>query len=162
MWKTLGFTVVLVCALPGLASARVERAVPFEDGLWSGGLETGQDGQSVEECWARTAFDDGTVLTLAERGGGGWHMTLSNPGWQLSPGRPYGLVALVDTYPAVPVAAEAVNRTRLEFANIQRIPLLGFIENGHTIDLKSDGFNAKYGLEGSAMAIAKVRSCFAH
>lgn len=162
MWKALGFTVVFLCVFGSLASASAERAVPFADGLWSGGLETGQDGQSVEECWARTAFGDGTVLTLAERGDGHWSMTLSNPGWKLSPGHAYDLTVLVDFYPIVRVAAEAPDKTRLEFANISQIPLLGSIENGHTIDLKSDDFNAKYDLEGSAKAIAKVRSCFAH
>ena len=57
--------------------------------------------------------------------------------------------------------------TRLEIANIGRIALLEVIENGHTIDLASDGFNDKYDLEGSAKAVnfcpvfnkKKVKSC---
>ena len=38
---------------------------------------------------------------------------------------------------------------------------MGIIENGHTIDLTSDGFNEKYDLEGSAKVIERVRNCFA-
>ena len=57
--------------------------------------------------------------------------------------------------------AEAKSQTDLEIANLDQIYLLGFIENGHTIALTSDGFNVKYDLEGSAKAIEKVRNCLA-
>ena len=71
------------------------------------------------------------------------------------------MIALVDFYP-LHIAAEAKSQTRLEIANLDRISLLGLIENGHTIDLTSDGFNEKYDLEGSAKVIERVRNCFAN
>ena len=72
------------------------------------------------------------------------------------------MIALVDFYPQqVSVTAEAKSETRLEIANLDQISLLGLIENGHTIDLTSDGFSEKYDLEGSARAIQRIRNCFA-
>jgi hypothetical protein len=71
------------------------------------------------------------------------------------------MTALVDFYPSLHFNAEAKKSTLLEIADIDRIPLLGFIENGHTIDLASDGFNGKYELEGSAKAIERIRNCHA-
>ena len=70
------------------------------------------------------------------------------------------MVALVDFYPRLHFAAEAKSQTRLEIANLEQISLLGIIENGHSIDLTSDGFNEKYDLEGSAKVIERVRNCF--
>ena len=70
-------------------------------------------------------------------------------------------VALVDFYPRLLIEAEAKNQTVLEIADLDHISLLGFIENGHTIDLESDGFNEKYELEGSAKIIQRIRNCFA-
>jgi hypothetical protein len=70
------------------------------------------------------------------------------------------MVALVDFYPRLRLAARATGPTVLEFADIEDISLLEFIENGHTIDLASDSLNAKYELEGSAKIIQRIRACF--
>lgn len=134
--------------------------IPFVDGRWNGGVETGPDSKGLEECWARTRFSDGTAFMLAKRSDGSWHLRLSNPGWRLPASRRYAMVALVDFYPQVRIAAEAKSQTRLEIESLEQNSLLGLIENGHTIDLKSDGFNEKYDLEGSAKVIERVRNCF--
>ena len=142
------------------ANASGEPTIPFVDGRWSGGIETGPVSKGLKECWARTTFSDGTAFTLAKRGDGRWHLRLSNSGWRLTPSRRYAMVALVDFYPQLRIAAEAKSQTRLEISNLGQISLLGLIENGHTIDLTSDGFNEKYDLEGSAKVIERVRNCF--
>ena len=142
-----------------IAFASGEPKFPFVDGRWEGGIEIVPNSASVEECWARTTFNDGTAFTLAKRGDGNWRLILSNPDWRLPPFRRFAVLALVDFYPQLHIAAEAKAQTRLEISNVDRISLLGLIENGHTIDLKSDGFNAKYDLEGSAKIIERVRNC---
>ncbi len=72
------------------------------------------------------------------------------------------MIALVDFYPQqVRTTAETKSKTSLEIANLDQISLLGLIENGHTIDFSSDGFNEKYDLEGSAKVIQRIRNCFA-
>lgn len=155
------FTAFLAAFLNLQGKGGAEQVSSFLDGRWSGSVETKPDGKSVLECWARTKFGDGTAFTLAKRGDESWHLQLSNPGWQLGPSRRFDLVALVDFYPLTHVTAEVTSQTGLELANLHQLPLLGFIENGHTIDLVSDGFKAKYDLEGSAKIIQKMRSCFA-
>ena len=144
-----------------IANAIGEPTITFVDGRWNGGIETGPDSKGPQECWARTTFGDGTAFTLAKRGDGSWYLRLSNPDWRLPPSHRYVMLALVDFYPQLRIAAEAKSRTRLEIENLDQISLLGLIENGHTIDLKSDGFNVKYDLEGSAKVIERVRACFA-
>ena len=141
-----------------IANASGVPAIPFVDGRWSGGIETGPNSSGLEECWASTTFSDGTTFTLAKRGDGSWHLRLSNPGWRLPPSRRYAMVARVDFHP-LRIAAEAKSQTRLEIANLDQLSLLGLIENGHTIDLTSDGFNEKYDLEGSAKVIERIRNC---
>lgn len=162
MYQPLFGVVFFIGLLLNFANASAELTMPFVDGRWNGGIGTGPDSIGLEECWARTTFSDGTAFTLAKRGDGSWHLRLSNPGWRQPPSRRYTMVAQVDFYPQLHVSAEAKSQTRLEIANLDRISLLGLIENGHTIDLTSDGFNAKYDLEGSAKAIERVRNCFAN
>lgn len=135
--------------------------MPFVDGFWHGDIETGPDGTDLLRCWASTTVDDGTTLTLAERRDGIWSLQLSNPSWRLPLSHRYAMTALVDFYPRLRIEAEAKNQTLLEVADLERISLLGLIENGHTIGLKSDGFNENYVLEGSAKIIQRVRDCFA-
>jgi len=161
MYQRMLVAVLLTGFLHSIADARGETTIPFVDGRWNGGVEIGPDSKGLEECWARTTFGDGTAFTLAKRSDGIWHLRLSNPGWRLPPSRQYAMVALVDFYPKLRIAAEAKSQTVLEIANLEQISLLGFIENGHTIDLTSDGFNVKYDLEGSAKVIERVRDCFA-
>ncbi len=161
MYQRFMFTVLFMGLLHTLAKANEEPAIPFVDGRWNGGVETSPDGKGLEECWARTTFRDGTALMLAKRSDGIWHLRLSNPTWRLPPSRRYAMVAHVDFYPQLHVAAEAKSQTLLEIANLDQISLLGLIENGHTIILTSDGFNEKYDLEGSAKVIEKIRNCFA-
>ena len=143
------------------ANASGHPTIPFVDGRWSGGIETGLNSEGLEECWATTTFSDGTAFTLAKRNDESWYLRLSNPDWRLPTSHRYAMVALVDFYPQLRIAAEAKSQTRLEIADLDRISLLGLIENGHTIDLTSDGFNKKYDLEGSAKVIERVRNCFA-
>lgn len=162
MHQRMFVAVISMGLLHTIANARGEPTFPFVDGRWNGGIEIGPDSKGLEECWARTTFGDGTALTLAKRSDGIWHLRLSNPGWRLPPSHRYAMAALVDFYPQLHIAAEAKSRTVLEIADIDRISLLGLIENGHTIDLTSDGFNAKYDLEGSAKVIERVRDCFTH
>ena len=145
------FVAVLFTGLPHtIANACGAPTIPFVDGRWSGDIAAGPNSSGFEECWASTTFSDGTTFTLAKRGDGSWHLRLSNSRWQLPPSRGYAMVARVDFYPQLRVAAEAKSQTRLEIANLDQISLLGLIENGHTIDLTSDGLNEKYDLEGSA------------
>jgi hypothetical protein len=162
MYQGLFVAVLFIGLLLTIANASGEPTVPFVDGRWNGGVEIGPNSKGLEECWVRTTFSDGTTFTLAKRRDGIWHLRLSNPGWRLPPSRRYAMVAQVDFYPQLRIAAEAKSQTRLEIANLEQISLLGLIENGHTIDLTSDGFNEKYDLEGSAKVIGRVRNCFAH
>jgi hypothetical protein len=160
MYQRLFVAVLFIGVLHNVANASAEAAIPFQDGRWSGGMETGSNSNSVGACWARTTLSDGTMFALAKLGDGTWHLRLSNPGWRLPPSRRYAMKALVDFYPQLRVAAEAKSPSDMEIANIDRTSLLGLIENGHTINLDSDGFNVKYDLEGSAKAIERVRKCF--
>ena len=160
MYQRLFVAILFIGFLRTIANASGAPAIPFVDGRWSGGIEAGPNSSSFGECWASTTFSDSTTFTLAKRGDGSWHLRLSNPGWRLPPSRGYAMVALVDFYPQLRIAAEAKSQTRLEIANLDQISLLGLIQNGHTIDLTSDGFNEKYDLEGSAKVIERVRNCF--
>lgn len=141
MHQRLFVAVLFIGLLHTIAIASGAPAIPFVDGRWSGGIDAGPNSSSYGECWASTTFSDSTTFTLAKRGDGSWHLRLSNPGWRLLPSRRYAMVALVDFYPQLRIAAEAKSQTRLEIANLDQISLLGLIENGHTIDLTSDGFN---------------------
>ena len=85
---------------------------------------------------------------------------MSNPGWHLPASHRYDMAALVDFYPPLRVVAVTKSQTGLEIADLDQISLLGLIENGHTINLNSDGFKEMYDLEGSAKAIERVRNCF--
>lgn len=161
MYQRLFVAVLFLGLQHTIASSSGEPTFPFVDGRWNGGIDTDQGSKGLEECWARTTFSDGTTFTLAKRGDGNWRLRLSNPGWRLPPSRRYAMVALVDFYPQLGITAEAKSQTGLEIANLDQISLLGLIENGHTIDLTSDGFKAKYDLEGSAKVIERVRNCFA-
>ena len=156
MYQRLFASVLFIGLLHTIANASGVPAIPFVDGRWSGGTETDPN----SECWASTTFGDGTTFTLAKRGDRSWYLRLSNPAWRLPPSRRYDMVALVDFYPQLRIVAEAKSQTRLEIANLDQISLLGIIENGHTFNLTSEGFNEKYDLEGSAKAIEKVRNCF--
>ena len=161
MYQRLFVAALFIGLLHTIANASGEPAIPFVDGRWNGGIEIGLDSKGPEECWARTTFSDGTAFILAKRGDGSWHLRLSNPSWRLPPSHRYAMFAQVDFYPQLRISAEAKSQTRLEIANLDRISLLGLIENGHTINLTSDGFNVKYDLEGSAKIIERVRNCFA-
>jgi hypothetical protein len=161
MHQRLFIAALLTGLLHTIANAIAEPTITFVDGRWNGGIDTGTDSKGPQECWARTTFGDGTAFTLAKRGDGSWYLRLSNPDWRLLPSHRYAMLALVDFYPQLRIFAEAKSQTRLEIENLDQISLLGLIENGHTIDLKSDGFNVKYDLEGSAKVIERVRNCFA-
>lgn len=155
------FVAVLILGLqPTMTSTAGESVFPFRDGRWIGGVETSPDNRGLEECWARTIFGDSTTFALSKRGDGHWLLRLSNPGWRLPPSHRFDMVAQVDFYPQLRIAADVKSETRLEIANLDQIFLLERIENGHTIDLISDGFNKKYDLEGSAKVIERLRSCF--
>ncbi|MEQ1899098.1 MAG: hypothetical protein ABL866_00040 [Devosia sp.] len=147
--------------LHAIADASGAPAMPFSDGSWHGDIETGPDSSNFEECWASTTFEDGTTFTLAKLRDGSWDLRLSNSSWRLPHPHRYTVEALVDFYPRVRVAAEVKNPTVLEIVDLDHISLLALIENGHTIELASDGFNDKYELEGSAKVIGRIRSCFA-
>ena len=155
--------VAVFCAsfLHTIAEASQVPSIPFSDGRWHGDIKTGSKSSDFEECWASTTFDDGTTFALTKRKDDSWALQLSNPGWQLSHSRQYSMVALVDFYPRLHIAGEAKSQTLLEIADLDHISLLALIENGHTIDLASDGFNEKYDLEGSAKVIERLRNCFA-
>lgn len=161
MYKRSCVSVFLIALLHNIANASGEPAIQFVDGRWSGGIETGPGNAGFEECWASTKSDDGTTLTLAEREDGNWNLRWSNPGWRLLPSHRYDTIALVDYYPQqVRTVAEVKSETRLEIADIDQSPLLGLIENGHTIILTSDGLKLEHDLEGSAKAIQRIRDCF--
>ena len=123
--------------LHAVADAGGAPSIPFDDGRWHGGIKTGSSSSDFEECWASTTFDEGTAFTIKKRKGGSWHLQLSNPNWRLPHSRRYAMVALVDFYPRLRIAAEAKKQTLLEIADIDQISLLRLIENGHTIDLTS-------------------------
>ncbi len=161
MYQRLFAAVLFIGILHTLANASGESTILFVDGRWTGGSEIDPNSRRLEECWVRTIFSDRTAFTLAKRSDGIWHLRLSNPDWQLPLSHLYDMVALVDFYPQLHIAAEAKSPTSIEIANLDQISLLGLIENGHSIDLTSDGFNVKYDLEGSAKAIEKVRHCSA-
>ena len=159
MYQRLLASLLFIGLLHTTVNASGVSAFSFVDGRWSGGIETEPNSSGGEECWASTKFSDGTIFTLTKRSDGSWHLRLSNPEWRLPPSHRYDMIAQVDFYPHLRIAAEAKSQTRLEIANINHISLLAIIENGHTIDLMSDGFNAKYDLEGSAKIIARVGNC---
>lgn len=162
MNQGLFFATFVMSLLLNHGSASGEAAGLFVDGRWNGGIGTAPDSKGVQECWARTTFSDGTVFTLAKGGDGNWRLRLSNSGWRLPPSSKYAMVAQVDFYPQLQVAAEAWSETGLEIANLEQAALLKPIENGHTIELKSASLSLKYDLEGSAKAIERVRNCAVH
>ena len=151
----------LTCLMHAIADASGAPAVPFIDGIWHGDIETGSNSSDIVECWASTTRDDGTTFRLAERNEAGWYLQLSNASWRLASSRRYAMVARVDFYPlaGLRIAAEAKSQTLLEIADLDDISLLDLVENGHTLDLASDGFNEKFDLEGSAMVIERIRNC---
>jgi hypothetical protein len=161
---TMRIRIVAAAVFAGLLHANALASevdkVAFFDGRWHGGINTGPNSPDFE-CWASTTFADGTTLTLTERKDGNWRLELSNAHWQLPHLRRYALVAQVDFYPRLPIAAVARKQTVLEIADLDRISLLGLIENGHTLDLISDDFNDKVELEGSAKVIERIRKCVA-
>lgn len=159
MFLRLFASVVFAGLMHTIAIAGEVPAIRFVDGRWSGGTGADPDNAAARECWASTTFRDGTTFMLAERDDGSWHLRLSNPYWRLPPFRRHDVTALVDFYPRLRFTAEAMSQTRLEIADLEKISLLGLIENGHTIDLASQGFNEKYELEGSAKIIARIRNC---
>lgn len=161
MYDRLFVAVVFTGLLHTIADASGASPIPFADGRWHGDIDTGPGRSEFTECWASTTFVDGTTFTLAKRKDGSWHLRLTNPNWRLPHLRRYAMTALVDFYPRLHFTAEAKSRTLLEIADLDQITLLGLIENGHTIDLTSDGFNEKYELEGSAKVIERIRNCFA-
>lgn len=162
MYQRFYITAFFILLLQTMANASGEPTFPFLDGRWSGDIETYTNSSAFKACRASTNYSDGTTLSLAKRDNGHWHLRLSNPGWQLPPSHQYDMIALVDYYPQqVRTTAEAKSNTHLEIANLDQISLLGLIENGHTIELSSDGFNEKYDLEGSAKVIQRIRNCFA-
>ena len=159
MYQRLFAWVLFIILQHAIANANEGPTIPFVDGRWSGGIEIGPNSSGVEECWASTTFSDGTTFTLLKQSKGSWRLQLSNADWRLPLFRRYDMVALVDFYPQLRIAAEAKSKTILEIANLEQISLLEIIENGHTITLTSDGFNGKYDLEGSATVIERVRNC---
>lgn len=162
MYQRIFVTGFFFVLLHSMANASGEPSIPFVDGRWHGDVETDANSSEFKECWASTSFNDGTTLALAKQTDGHWHLRVSNPSWQLTPSQKYDMIALVDYYPQqVRTTAEAKSGTRLKIANLDQISLLGLIENGHTIDLKSAGFNGNYDLEGSAKVIERIRACFA-
>lgn len=160
MFQRMFVAVLFIGLLHTFANASGVPTIPFVDGRWSGGIENGPNSSDFEECWVSTKFGDGTTFTLAKRGEGSWHLRLSNPSWRLPSSRRYAMVARVDFYPQLRIAGEAKSQTLLEIANLDQISLLELIENGHTIELTSDGFNEEFDLEGSAKVIERIRTCF--
>ena len=160
MYYRLFIWIFFTGLLHTIADAGGVPTIPFVDGRWHGDIDTGTNSSHFEECWASTTFHDGTTFKLTKRTDGIWHLRLSNVSWRLPYSRRYAMVALVDFYPRLRIVAEARNQTLLEIADLDHISLLGLIENGHTIDLTSDGFNEKYDLEGSAKIIERIRNCF--
>lgn len=160
MYNRLFVAALFTGLLHTFSEASELATIPFVDGRWHGGIKNNPDSSDFEECWASTNFDDGTMFTLARRKDGSWRLQLSNAGWRLPRSHRYAMVALVDFYPKLRISAESRNQTLLEITDLEHISLLGLIENGHTIDLASDGFNEKYDLEGSAKIIERIRNCF--
>jgi hypothetical protein len=160
MYLRLFFAALFLGLQPALSNAAGETVFPFQDGRWNGDVETNPDNRNLDECWARTMFGDSTSFALAKHRDGRWLLRLSNPSWRLPPSRRFEMIAQVDFYPKLRIDADATSETQLEISNLEQISLLELIENGHTIDLMSDGFNDKYDLEGSAKVIARLRSCF--
>jgi hypothetical protein len=134
--------------------------IPFVDGRWHGGIKIVPNSPDFE-CRASTTFTDGTTLMLTERKDESWKLELSNANWRMPQLRRYALVAQVDFYPRLQIAAVARKQTVLEIADLERISLLGLIENGHTLDLMSEDFTDKVELEGSAKIIERLRNCVA-
>ena len=149
----LGF---LNCA----ASSAEKSPFPFVDGIWRGGIETDANTTSPRLCWASTTLKDATTFTLEVRSDKSWQLRLSNAGWRMPAAHRFDVVAQVDFYPRLRIVGSSESPTMLEFRDIERLSLLRLIENGHTIDLRSTEFNAKYDLEGSAKIIARLRDCF--
>ncbi len=108
---------------------------------------------------ASTTSLDGTTFTLARRSDLNWYLRLSNANWQLPTRHRYAMVAQVDYYPRLRIAAVAKSKTSLEIADLDKTHLLDLVENGHFIELTSDEFHAKYILEGSAKIIQRLRNC---
>lgn len=159
VWRSL--LVCLFGTATAVAAAAPMPPVPFADGLWHGDIGSDPQNADVDQCWASTTFDDGTTLTLKARKPGGWSLQVSNPGWHLPPSHQYDAVALVDFYPRLRLVVETKSQTLLEIADIDRIALLAQIENGHTMDLTSEGLREKFVLEGSAKVIQRLRDCVA-
>jgi hypothetical protein len=157
MCKRLFLAIILI--LYSFSYSLGDAAFAFVDGLWRGGVGFSAETKSLAECWARTTFGDGTTLTLTKRREGIWRFSLSNPAWKLPPFQRYDMVTMVDFYPQLRVVAKANGANVLEIDDIEQISLLQLIENGHTITFTSNGFSAKYDLEGSAKIIARLRSC---
>ena len=160
MYYRLFVTLSFVGLLHDFADASGLPTIPFVDGRWRGNIQPGSNKSEFEACWASTTFDDGTTFALSKRRDGSWQLQFSNPGWRLPLSRRYDLTAQVDFYPRIQISAEAKSQTLLEIVDLDHTPLLGVIENGHTIDLTSDGFNEKYELEGSAKVIERIRNCY--
>lgn len=150
---------LLIGLLLTVADASDGPTFPFVDGLWKGAIGVGADSDGQNECWASTTDNDSTSFTLAKRGGGIWYLRLTNPSWRLPPFHQYAVVTLVDFYPKLDIVAESKSKTVLEISHLEKILLLRLLENGHTITLSSDGFNAKYVLEGTAKIIERLRNC---
>ncbi len=132
---------------------------PFIDGRWHGDAATHTDSSRFKECWASTAFADGTVLTLAENRNASWTLRFSNPAWQLVDSGNASMMVQVDFYPNLNVSTRTDGTTLLEIEITGDDPLLDFVENGHSIKLNSNGFNKVYDLEGSAKVIERIRKC---
>ena len=147
----LGF---LNCA----AGSAEESPFPFVDGIWRGGIEADSNTRSPRLCWASTTLKDATTFTLEVRRDKSWNLRLSNAAWRIPAAQRFDILAQVDFYPRLRIAGSSESPTMLEFRDIGRSLLL-LIENGHTIDLRSPEFNAKYDLEGSAKIIARLRDC---
>jgi hypothetical protein len=159
MYLLLFIAALILNFLPTAAVAGGAPLVSFVDGTWKGGIGNSHNSQDDRECWASTTQPDNTVFTLAKHTNEHWYLRFSNPSWQLPALHQYNIVALIDFYPTLDIVAVANNKAVLEIANIEEISLLERIENGHTITLTSDGFNAKYTLEGSAKIIGRLRNC---
>ena len=154
-------TMLVIGLLHPVANAGAAPAVPFVDGLWSGGIETLPNSSMFEKCSASTTFIDGTTFAIAERRNQNWYLRMSNNGWRLPPSRHYPVVAQVDFYPPLRIDAEAKSHRLLEIAIPDHHALLGLIENGHAIKLTAGRFKQMYDLEGTAKVIERLRNCVA-
>ncbi len=97
----------------------------FVDGLWTGGIAEGSETEGLKECWASTTSLDGTTFTLARRSDLNWYLRLSNANWQLPTRHRYAMVAQVDYYPRLRIAAVAKSKTSLEIADLDENSSLG-------------------------------------